>query len=237
MPIETRRDLYNLLEIRMKKTYEKLKEDQELELGENLLKTYVVESTLDSIYSLQKVDGFKIKIDKTRDETLYVMRIYKEDKPHSTFYVDISDQRFWIFHTLSRSERTDQFMSKFVFSVSNNLDFPWFDTYFLETLVKDEIFRGFTLKFEEKIVNDGEIPIKSLSMKLWGEAAPRILEALRGDTNLRYSTALSGVGLKHVFDSNGDFIIEDYHIQCQIYSERHNCRRPPVHDQKGYGGV
>ncbi len=68
MPIETRRDLYNLLEIRMKKTYEKLKEDQELESGENLLKTYIIESTLDSIYSLQKVDGFKIKIDKTRDK-------------------------------------------------------------------------------------------------------------------------------------------------------------------------
>ena len=52
----------------MKKTYEKLKEDQELESGENLLKTYIIESTLDSIYSLQKVDGFKIKIDKTRDK-------------------------------------------------------------------------------------------------------------------------------------------------------------------------
>ena len=102
--------------------------------------------------------------------------IYKEDKPHSTFYVDIFDQRFWIFHTLSKSERTDQFMSKFVFSVSNNIDFPWFDTYFLETLVKDEIIRGFTLKFEEKIVNEEEIPIKSLSMKLWGKRRQEFLK-------------------------------------------------------------
>jgi len=207
--IETRRDLYELLESRMRKTYEKLKEEQELEAGENLLKTYVIESNLDSIALLQKVDEFQIKIERTKDETLYIMKVQKDGKPHSTFYVDISDPRFWILHTLSRSERTDQFISKFVFAISNNLDFPWFDTYFLEDLVKNGIFRGFTLKFEEKIMDDEKIPVKSLSMRLWGEAASRILDVLRRDVNLKYSTALSGVGLKHIFDSNGDFVIED----------------------------
>jgi len=219
MAIKTRRDLYNLLEKRMRSTYEKLKEDQELEYGENMLKTYILESTLDSIHSLQKnIGGYKVRIFKTQDKTLYEMKVYKGDEPHSTFFVDTSDPRFWILHTLSRSDKTDQFMNRLVFSVSNNIDFPWFNTYFLENLVKNEIFRGFTLKFEEKIVDDERLPVKSLSMRLWGDAAPKILEALRSHSSLRYSTALSGIGLKHFFDSDGDFVIENITFNAKFTS-------------------
>ncbi|RLF42192.1 MAG: hypothetical protein DRN18_02765 [Thermoplasmata archaeon] len=209
MEVETRRDLYNLMELKMKKSYEKLKEEKKLEYEENLLKTYVIETSLESVHSMPKVGNFEIDIEKTKDKTLYIMKVYEGKRPHSVFYLDASDERFWILHTLSKSEKTDRFMNKIIFSISNNLDFLWFDSRFLEDISKNEIFRGFSLKFEEKIRETGDIHVKTLSMKLWGDAASRILETLRKDDILRYSTALSGIGIKRIFNGGEDFVIED----------------------------
>ncbi len=215
MQIETRKDMYLYLGDVLTKTYDEIKKYQKYEFGQNLLKSYVIESNLDSITALPKFEKSDIKISKTRDDTLFLLE-YKKEEKKGEFFVDTINPRFWVFHTVSKSDFTDAFINKLVTQTINGLDHPWLDTQFLEAIGEREQFRGFSLRYKDEFMEDKEeetAPVGYLSMRLWGYTAPKVLKALRSNDELKHSIALSGVGIKRILNGNEEFIIEDITYQ------------------------
>ena len=212
MRIKNRKELTEYLEERLIKSYEELKENQELE--QSMLKTYLIESNLPSIEKIPKIEGYEYKIIPTEDRNLHILHV-EDRKSKMQFYVDTLNPRFWLFHTLSKSIFTDKFIKKFVTSKVNHLDFPWLSIPFLENIGEYSIFRGFSLKYVNEFVpvDQEEIPVQKLSMRLWGNVAKDVLTALRNDKKLKHSIAIAGVGVKQYINSNGDFIISDITYQ------------------------
>ncbi|MCG2717569.1 MAG: hypothetical protein L6408_01885 [Nanoarchaeota archaeon] len=212
MDIQNRKQMSEYLEDVMTKTYEKLKEERELEYEQNLLKTYIVESNLKSVHELPKLEHFETNVVKTEDKYLFILTV-KKGEEKAQFFIDTINPRFWIFHSVGRSIFTDSFITKFIGVTLNRLDHPWFPTQFMEQIGEKEQFRGFTLKYENEFIKKEEdevdnVPIRTLSMRLWGNTAPKVLNVLRKDDDLRHSVALSGVGIKH-FVNHTDFVIDD----------------------------
>jgi len=209
MIIENRKQLSEYLEDVMNKSYEKLKEEGRLEYEQTLLKTYIIESNLRRPQELPKLKQFETQIAKTRDKYLFKLNVRKENE-QVEFFIDTINPRFWLFHSVGRSTFTDPFIKKFVGETMNGLDHPWFPTQFMEKLTEGEHFRGFTLKYENEFMkkDDEDIPIRTLSMRLWGNTAPKVLNILRRDREIRHSVALSGIGIKHSIDHE-DFVIDD----------------------------
>lgn len=193
----------------MTKTYEKLREEYELEYGQNLLKTYIIESHLSSPSNIPKLKDYGMSLSKTGDTTLHVLNVVRDDL-RGTFYVDTFNPRFWLLHTTDRSLFTDRFIKKMVSTTMNSLDHPWLWTQFLENLGEQGIFRGLSLKYDDIFVEDDEekIPVKTLSMRLWGTVASRVLNILKEDKELRHAVSLSGIGIKRYFDEES-FVIDD----------------------------
>lgn len=211
MKLKNRRELTQYLEDRLTKTYERLKEGKELE--QSLLKTYIIESNLPAISNIPVVSGYSRDILTTEDNTLFILNVHNK-RGRATFYIDTLNPRFWFFHTVNKSEFTDSFINKFVTSPVNRLDFPWFPIQFLEERGREERFRGFSLRYDDKFIEGDEdvVPIKTLSMKLWGNTAPKVLDILRQDSELKHAIALSGVGIKH-FINHEDYVINDITFQ------------------------
>jgi len=197
----------------MTRSYEMVKTEKKLENEQNYLKTYIVESNLNSITEIPAPNGVKVDIKNIEnDKYLYIYKIYDiKKKKESQFFIDTIGDRFWLFHTLSDSNSSDYFIDKLIEQNLNGLDHLWFSTRFMEDIWKKGMSKGFTLRFENEFVEEDEgakAPIKSLSMRLWGENAPKVLKTLRKDEDLSGSIALSGIGLKK-FVSEEDFVIND----------------------------
>jgi len=210
MVIRNRRELTEYLENVMCRSYEELKEIGKLEYEQNLLKTYMIEANLKTIKELEKIPqkGFEITIQETQDKYIYILKVHKGDEK-GVFFVDTINPRFWLFHSINSSVLTDFFIKKLVGITLNYLDHPWFPTQFMEEIGREGIFRGFSLKYENEFDGEGDdIAVNSLSMRLWGTTAPKILKILRQDDALNFSIALSGIGIKY-FIGRGDFVIDD----------------------------
>lgn len=211
MLIQNRIQLNEYLENAMTNSYEKIKEEGEYDTYQNLLKTYIIESNvgLNELEKTIKSLGFGVTVTRTEDNTLSVVNI-ANNNIKVTFFADSFNSRFWLLHTIGNSKSTDGIIRKTVGTQINGLDHPWFSTGFLENIVKNEkdIFRGLTLKYDDIFIKEEDsIPIKSLSMKLWGTAASNVLKSLKSDNDLKNSVSISGIGIKRNFD--GNFIIED----------------------------
>jgi len=209
MRITDRKSLTQYLEKHLTHTYENIKDEKKLKYEQNYLKTYIVESNLNNITEMSLPNGIEVDMKHIEnDKYLYSYRI-SDGKKDAQFFIDTISGRFWLLHTISDSNNSDYFIEKIVEQNMSGLDHLWFSTQFMEEIWKAGISKGFTLRFENEFF-DGEVrvPIKSLSMRLWGETALKVLKTLKKDEDLSGSIALSGIGLKK-FLSDEDFIIND----------------------------
>jgi len=205
--IKNRKELSEYLESKMVSSQEQLEEEVELEYKQFLLKTYLIESSVNDLNSITAPEGFNIQIQQTEDKTLQILNVQR-DSAKATFYVDTVNPRYWLIHTVDSSTFTTPFIKKYVSSVMNGLDHLWLPTQFMIELSKKDEFRGFNLKYDEEFAKNGkEKAVENLSMRLWGIAAPHVLRTLKNDNELKNSIAISGVGIKH--SVNGDFAIDD----------------------------
>ena len=213
--VSNRKELAQFLERQLTKTYEDLGEKRQLEFEQNLLKTYIIESNLSSVSEIPRVEDYETSVSETKDKTLHVLTV-KNQRGVGVFYVDTLNPRFWIFHTVSKSEFSDFYINKLVVSIMNGLDYPWLPIQFLEEIGAGEHLRGFSLRYEDEFTSadehEGIVPVKTLSMKLWGNTASRVLEILRRDEELAYAVALSGIGIKH-FANHDEYVIDDITFQ------------------------
>jgi len=141
----------NLLNSVCKRTYTKLRQDLTLEFEQNLVKTYIIEAHPNG------KDGEYDKYAAFLDESLKDLGAYIQTtgdpslvvigRGTTQFYVDIYDRRYWMFHTVSRSDSSDRFVRELV-RQTPHLDFMWFPVQSLEELASYGLFVGFGTDFD-----------------------------------------------------------------------------------------
>jgi len=212
----------------MSHAYTDLEERQQLEAETSLLKTYLVEahsenSTHGDIRALLRgafgQEGLgersESHIHETEEEFFYSVDV-KWATNSAEFYVDASDQRFWLLHSVSKSTAADRILQR-VIANDSHLDTAWLPMQLLEQVAAMGLFRGLGLDFDRREVPDVDFeapdaPVEYLKMQLWGNRAREVLNTLRETHAFADATTLSKVRVKHWLDRAVDqdsFTLDD----------------------------
>jgi hypothetical protein len=126
----------------MSGTYERLLRGERFDVGQAMLKTYVLESHPSSEAPLQNREqrleflrnglrGFDGVAEATEDARLFLFDIPQEDaQPPLSFVVDMMDDRYWLIHTASPTAQADRSIERMV-SERPVFDSAWFPGGFL----------------------------------------------------------------------------------------------------------
>ncbi|MCX5991117.1 MAG: hypothetical protein NTZ04_02110 [Chloroflexi bacterium] len=188
----------------MHSSYDRYRAEQKLGPDTGLLKSYLIEAHIisaennslhdETLAFLKRLAGpAHIHIFESNDETLFNI-VHGKD----TYYLDVSDPRFWVMHTLALSARADKLRGDLI-RMSPFLDSAWLPTQFLEKLTKLGHFRGFGAVHDETpFAADKEgSEVETMHLRLWGGNAGVVLEALRNSNVFSHSLALSSVRVKY----------------------------------------
>lgn len=228
MFVKTRQEMAQYINDRMNKTYYELREEQQLEYESSLTKAYLVEAHLlgdvshDEILAflkkaftrIQTAKKYKVTIKETEEENFFNAQI-KEDNEPLIFYVDASDSRFWLIHSMDKSVSVDPLIDKLT-SWNQNLDRAWLPIQLLEEISKLGDLRGLGLDYDRREIPDvnfeiPEAPVEFLKMQLWGNKAGKVLQILREKDAFPHETTLSKVKVKFWIDgeSTSEFSLDD----------------------------
>lgn len=216
MIVDNKMDMARHLADAMFSSYDRYRSEQKLEPDTGLLKTYFIEAHVDidekspndtiSTFLDQLKPYLRIQVSKSQDETLFNV-VHGKD----IYYLDISDPRFWIIHTLALSTRADRLRAELIKS-SPLLDSAWLPAQFLERIATFGHFRGFGAIHDETpllIDKTAETEIESMHLRLWGGSAATVLESMKASKALKHSLALSSIRLKYWLPNYEDEAITD----------------------------
>ncbi len=235
MRVKSRKDMVQLLNDRMNKTYASLLDTQELEIDTSLVKTYLVEahdlhkSTHENILRLIKKvftkSNLKTSADISCEEGEDYFFIVKTliDKEKITIYIDATDPRFWLLHSMESSINLDKLHERLT-SNFHEFDNVWFPSQLLEMIASKGHLRGLGLDYDRRNVPDVDFesqnaPVEFLKMQLWGNEAGKVLEILRRKEAFPHSTTLSKVKIKYwAHEDKESYAIDDIKFNGKITS-------------------
>lgn len=206
-----RRALARLLDERMQRTYSKLVEGRPLELEGSLVKTYLLEAHLPEEASTKQVEALlktvlqdsgmdseaQGRARKTDEELFFQVDIPFRDRS-ITLFVDASNTRFWVVHTVSNSVAVDRAIGRL--TQSAQLDHAWLFAQLLEETSARGSFRGLGLDYDRRVLADidleaADAPVGFLKMQLWHSKAADVLGVLRD--KFPSATALAKIKVKY----------------------------------------
>ena len=204
MIVRNKTQMASYLADAMYSSYARYRAEQKLEPDIGLLKSYFLEAHATSggksphdeilVFLQQLPQRVRIQVFESEDETLFNI-VHGKD----TYYLDVSDSRFWIMHTLALSIKADKLRNDLI-RMSPFLDSAWLPTQFLERISKLGHFRGFGAIHDETPFMTGDVEdteIETMHLRLWGSSAATVLSSLRHSGAFPYSLALSSVRLKY----------------------------------------
>lgn len=205
--IQSRRDLFNHFDHTISGTYDELVEKQELDYGQNMLKTFLIESNIQS----EELPNY-LDIDSSR-EIDYSLQEFHVEKggDELRFFLDSEHPRFWSIYTLEESQPAKRVIESMMTDVSNGLDYPWFPVELTKDIAGMGEFRGISVSykpdkvFSEEYVEDA-LGFGDLSVQGSGFGTQRLYDILSDQDELRSYLALSAVGIKRELDET--FVLE-----------------------------
>lgn len=206
-PIESRRELFDHFQHTIEGTYDELVEEQELDYGQNMLKSFLVES---NIHADELADRVSIAEQREVDYDLYEL-IIEGSEQNLRFYLDFEDSRFWKFYTLEKSRPSKRVVDDMVSGVRNGLDRTWFPIDLQHEISEMGEFRDIGVKYEaDEVFSDEYIEDRmdfgDLSLQGTGKGTRRLFNTLQSHEELQRFLSLSAVGIRR--DVNGNFVLE-----------------------------
>lgn len=215
MVIRTRRDMATALQQRMNNAQARVG-DRRITPDTSLIKTYLIEAHCtgsdtrprpEAMMTQALAKPFSLQLGDTDEESLSILNGRVGDTPISLF-VDSSDSRFWILHSVGASEASDRIVK--AITQWPAFDRVWLPAPFLEALTSLGEFRGLRLSFDRR---QGTQPTREapaaadsdvayLKMQLWGTRARDVLWLLREGAAFPGETTLSKVHLRYSFDTD-----------------------------------
>lgn len=227
MIAENRRQMAQFLEERMTRTYSDLSERQELERDTSLVKTYLVEvhapgdapdgavDVLERAIADQSLrERFPGRLHRSDDASLLTLDGVFDQKEALSLYVDSTDPRYWLVHTMGSSNAADWILDRLM-KAGTRMDQAWIPAGLLESLSNSGSLRGLGLDFDRRPFEEDEeeVPdhLQFLKMQLWGNRARRVLEVLRQEDAFPDATTLAKIKVKY-WPDEGDrelFTLDD----------------------------
>ena len=210
MVVRDRQQLAQLLDERMNNTYSSLTDEQELEPGSSLLKSYLLEAhrppSRQAVLSdtlrdlLPAIPRASVNVFPADETSLATVEVESADQRMS-LYVDSTNARYWVVHSLGESTAVDSVITRIV-SHSTALDRAWLPADFLRRVADMGAFRGLGLDYDRRLIPDVDFeapdaPVESLKMQLWGNKAADILSLLQRHDAFPSETTLSKVKVKY----------------------------------------
>lgn len=222
MPFQSRQELAQALSDRMARTYENLAETQELEVETSLVKSYLLEAhthensphdVLETVFGRPLGQAGTPEVSQTEDDSLGVVEATVGSEQVS-IYIDYSDPRFWIAHSMSGSNALDYCIDRAV-RRSHALDRAWLPADLLSSTANLGSLRGLGLDYDRRKLADvdlegGDAPVAFLKMQLWGNPADEVLQLL--SDNFPNETTLAKIKVKAWLQDvgpDGPFSIDD----------------------------
>jgi hypothetical protein len=205
--IESRRDLFDHFQHTIEGTYDELVEEQELNYGQNMLKTFLIESNIDASELSNRVP-----IQERREVGYSLDELIVEDSDRTMrFYLDYEDSRFWKLFTLEKSRPAKALVDDMIGGVRNGLDRTWFPIDLQYEITDMGEFRDIGIKYEaDEVFSDDYIEERmafgDLSLQGTGRGTSRLFETLQQNENLKRFLSLSAIGIHREIEDN--FVIE-----------------------------
>lgn len=222
-----RRHMAELLEERMNRSDAALRDKQKLDRDASLVKTYLIEANLpedapvDAAFKLANgilphLHGPRpavVSIARSKNESSLVTINTTARSEPVTAYLDFTNPRFWILHSMSDSRAIDWLVKHWI-TEHQELDRTWFPADLLEEVSNLGSLRGLGLDYDRRPIPDVDLesveaPAELLKMQLWGSKAPRILQTMRGPGGFPHQVTLSKVKVRYQNGSPGEFCVDD----------------------------
>lgn len=136
---------------------------------------------------------------KTDDSTLWNIR-YSDG---IIGYLDISNPRLWIFHSIGPAEDMNEQIKQIVSEDGSMLDFPWLSSTSLERIGGfGKVGAGFNLKYRNRFEDlKGERSVEDMTMRFWGSAAFELIEHIKKNERIKDGLSLSGIGVMYEIEN------------------------------------
>lgn len=173
--------------------------------GNNAVKSYIVEThNYEFLERDAKLENLKIKLNEmstdfslseTEDESILIIK-----KDSLEIFGDISNKRFMLLHTGSKSNETDDFFNKITFS--ENFDNVWMPDIFLAELLEQGIgeFYGVKVRFQNMLSSDEDVfneKDTDLDLTTKSETAKEVMTILM-NSKVSNKLGLSKLALKNI---------------------------------------
>jgi hypothetical protein len=172
---------------------------QEGELGRpRELKSYILDSnsSLSPNFGSNELSG---TIKGTGVDQIKIINLRFGER-YASFYLDLSDERFWTLHTSERANEAHSFVKHFTSTPEFQLDRAWIPREMLETIshLPGNAFNGVRLKYLDLFTPSDitDRPIEELRLSVYGTMANRALNAIEKQEGLEHSISYEKVGVK-----------------------------------------
>ncbi|MHA1137624.1 MAG: hypothetical protein ACTSSE_14170 [Candidatus Thorarchaeota archaeon] len=119
--VKNRGDLVRFFENVMTTSAKSLKESQKLSAGTNLVKSFIVETNLESKDLLSDISNeIRLEEKDTSDRNLTLLSLSLKKK--GKYLLDSANKRFWVFHTFEKSDTSKYLMRQLIRSSLSRLD-------------------------------------------------------------------------------------------------------------------
>jgi hypothetical protein len=205
--IQSRRDLFEVFQHTIEGTYEELAEDQELQPGQTMLKTFLIES---NVTPEQLRDRVEITEAREVDFDLQELVIERNGSSY-TFFLDSEDSRFWELYTLEESDDAKKVVADMISGVRNGLDYTWMPVEQQRDIMDMGEFRDVGVSydaddvFSEDYIED-RLDFGDLSVRSSGRGTGTLFDILDSHEELSSFLSLSSVGIRRQI--GGSFVLE-----------------------------
>jgi len=195
----SRNELYEHFQGRLVGTQRNLSQDQRLDKGQEMVKTYIIESNVSAEDLIE--DTEIITTHSPIDGGLYRLDINYGGK-EGEYYLDTSDDRFWSLYTLEGSQSARQTFDKLTSTDGNGLDHPWIPNGKQKEIIDWGEFKGAGLKqlgedaFPPEYIEE-QGGIGDLRLDLNGEDTDKIYSLFQDDIDIEKILSLSRVKIRH----------------------------------------
>lgn len=221
--VRDKRELFDLFSAAMANAWSEIKESQRLLFGQNLLKTYVIET--DRRARADWPAGLlaeRARVAQQIDPSIAIVA----DADGAQYVLERIRERFTLLHSLATAATSDAFVDNLTSSLG--LDRIWLSASHLERIATMGALRGFTTRYDRseidpqvgnRIVDEGrpfpditldpDLPVESLRLRLWGSEAPKVLNLLRHQEGLARATSISAIRLRYFAQDTGTAILDE----------------------------
>lgn len=205
--IQSRRELFDTLQHTIEGTYDELVEKQELEPGQTMLKTFIIESNVTPDELPNRVD-----ITEAREVDFDLQElVIRRNGDEYRFFLDYEDSRFWTLYTLEESEDAKKVVADMVSGVRNGLDYPWMPVEQQRDIMDMGEFRDVGVSYDADEVFSSDyiedrLDFGDLSVRSSGRGTSTLFDILDEHEELSSFLSLSSVGIKR--EVKGSFVLE-----------------------------